>query len=743
LSPEFTIDRKYLSYRVGGGDHAGETGIQLLVGGRVVREARGQNDGQMRPGSWELKEWTGQRGRVRIIDRAKGGWGHVTADQIVLTDRPGVSFEALPGLGTLALGFVAPAEQARGCILVEPAAGDPSGKAIAGLMAIGRDGPFAGEIPFDRPLVGVAGREVVIPAGGQVEIPVMLAWHFPDFRMERGELSVITENGALKRHYAARFETAEAVLRHVAQERERLSAATRLWNKTWYDSSLPHWLLDRSLVTVDCLATATFLGLSNGRWWGWEGVECCPGTCQHVWHYAQGGARLFPEIERSLRERVDFGLAWREDGAIDYRAEHGREVAHDGLAGTIVRLYREHTMAADAGFLRRVWPRARKTLEFLMAEDRDGDGLLEGRQYNTLDAAWFGPMGWISSVYLAALAAGEKLAGVMQDGAMEARCRSRREAGERRIVEELFNGEYFIHRPDPAHPEATATGDGCHIDQVLGQSLAHQAGLGRVVPRAESRKALESLWRYNFSPDVGVYRRAIAGKLPEGRWYAMPGEAGLLMCTWPRGGIERAAGQGNPTFVGYFMECMTGFEYQAAAHMVAEGLVTEGLAIARAIHDRYAPERRNPYNEVECSDHYARAMASFGVYLTVCGYRCDGPAGLYAFAPKVHAESFRGAFLGPEGWGTFEQRIEGNVMTARLEPAFGLVRIRTLELSPPRGVRTIAIETRGQAPRSASVEQAGGVLSIPCGAGAGEGQGSEAILRAGEHLAVRLELEPA
>ena len=64
---------------------------------------------------------------------------------------------------------------------------------------------------------------------------------------------------------------------------------------------------------------------------------------------------------------------------------------------------------------------------------------------------------------------------------------------------------------------------------------------------------------------------------------------------------------------------MTGFEYQAAAHMLWEGLALEGLAVTRAIHDRYAPARRNPYNEIECSDHYGRAMAAYGVFVDFVG----------------------------------------------------------------------------------------------------------------------------
>ena len=109
----------------------------------------------------------------------------------------------------------------------------------------------------------------------------------------------------------------------------------------------------------------------------------------------------------------------------------------------------------------------------------------------------------------------------------------------------------------------------------------------------------------------------------------------------------------------YFNECMNGFEYQVAGHMIWEGMVDEGLAVTRAIHDRYHATRRNPYNEVECGDHYARSMASHGVFLAACGFDVPRPEGHIGFAPRLTPEDFRRAFTAAEGWGTFSQRRNG------------------------------------------------------------------------------------
>jgi hypothetical protein len=227
---------------------------------------------------------------------------------------------------------------------------------------------------------------------------------------------------------------------------------------------------------------------------------------------------------------------------------------------------------------------------------------------------------------------------------------------------------------------------------VFGQSWAFQVGLGRILPEKETLSALRSLWRYNFTPDVGPYRE----QYKPGRWYAMPGEGGLLMCSFPRRDWDyaQAKGKGPDWAAGYFNECMNGFEYQAAGHLIAEGLVMEGLAVTRMVHDRYHPSRRNPWNEVECGDHYARSMASHGVFLAACGYAYDGPRGRLAFAPRLTPEDFRCAFTTAEGWGTFAQQAASGRQMARLTLRWGRLRLAELRLGRLAGGVPAALKVK-------------------------------------------------
>ena len=130
--------------------------------------------------------------------------------------------------------------------------------------------------------------------------------------------------------------------------------------------------------------------------------------------------------------------------------------------------------------------------------------------------------------------------------------------------------------------------------------------------------------------------------------------------------------------------------------MVWEGMVTEGLAVTRAVHDRYHPSRRNPWNEVECGDHYARSMASYGVFLAACGYEYDGPKAALAFAPRLTPENFKAPFTAAEGWGSYSQKTEGASWKAELEVKYGRLR-----------VKTVALALVGKAPSSVKVKAGG------------------------------------
>ncbi|MES2467586.1 MAG: glycoside hydrolase family 32 protein [Verrucomicrobiota bacterium] len=90
LSPEFRIERKYIAFRIGGGDYERHACMNLLVGGKIVKSATGRNSDALYAASWDVSGWTGSQARIEIVDEASGGWGHILVDQVVQTDAPPV-----------------------------------------------------------------------------------------------------------------------------------------------------------------------------------------------------------------------------------------------------------------------------------------------------------------------------------------------------------------------------------------------------------------------------------------------------------------------------------------------------------------------------------------------------------------------------------------------------------------------------------------------------------------------------
>ena len=655
-SPPFTIERKYLMFDIGGGGNVEEVGLALIVGGKAVCRAAGRDANRMHTASFSTAEFMGKEGVIQIYDRATGAWGNIGVGTIIQTDVLPASHTDVPAadMGTMSL------------LLLEAGVGRPAADSDTLFASPAADTARAAS---GEKLVGAITHAVHLAPGESRTVTFLLTWHFPNGR-------IAVDGG--KNYYAKRFADAGAVAEYIVQNHTRLTHDTKLWHQTWYDSTLPHWFLDRTFANTSILATSTAHRLSTGRFWGWEGVGCCEGTCTHVYHYAQAIGRIFPELERYTREHVDFGAALHPDGIIGYRGE-GTGPAVDGQCGRILGAYREHQMSTNGAFLHRIWPSVRRAMEYLIRHDANGDGLLDGPQDNTLDGTWYGKIPWISSLYAAALCACEEMAADVGDAAFSAACRQKFLVSKNAIESQLFDKDYFVQLPEPGHEDSLGSYKGCHIDQVQGQSWAWQLGLGRILDQHKTVTALQSLYKYNFSPDVGPFR----AKNTLGRPYALAGDGGLIMVTNPRG-LPDPFGVHSWQF-GYFNECMSGFEHQAASHMIAEGLVLEGLAVTRAIHDRYHASRRNPFNEIECSDHYARAMASYGSFVTICGFEYHGPHGHLGFSPRISPEHFRAPFTVAEGWGTFSQEVTGKTMEAHVAIKHGSLRLSTLTLSPPPG----------------------------------------------------------
>lgn len=538
--------------------------------------------------------------------------------------------------------------------------------------------------PDGRSNYATLAPRLTLKPGETRDVRFVIAWYFP-IRENYWNREPEVRGRRLRNDYGGRFRDAWDVAMHTVTHLDRLERDTRAFQQSLMASSLPSVALDAISSQMSILRTNTCLLLEGRQFFAFEGSNdesgCCPMNCTHVWNYEQALAHLFPELERSMRV-TDFTVNLNDDGSMAFRtlvpvgrARWKFKPAADGQMGCVLKLYREWQFSGDDEWLRTLWPAARRALEYAWKDwDADRDGVIEGEQHNTYDIEFYGPNTMIGTLYLGALAAAERMARHLGDGAAADTYRQVFESGRSKLDGLLWANGFYVQRvPDPKTLRAEQLdqgaikyqyGDGCLSDQLLGQWFAEVVGLGDLLPADHVREALRSIYRHNFKTsffDVANTQRI----------FAINDEKGLLLCTWPNGN--------RPTlpFV-YSDEVWTGIEYQVAAHLIYEGLVSEGLAITKAVRDRYDGQRRNPWNEVECGNHYARALASWSLLTALSGFRYSAPEATIAFAPRVNAADFKCLFTTATGWGTYRQTLGGQDATAAIELRQGTLRLKAL-----------------------------------------------------------------
>ncbi|MCK4886829.1 MAG: hypothetical protein KAS96_05530 [Planctomycetes bacterium] len=587
-SPEFKLTHRYIQFLIGGGDHKGKTCLNLLVDGKAVITETANNNEHLTWQKWDAKEYRGKNIQIQIVDNETGGWGHINIDQIVMTNKPiadpyKFNFENFDG------------------------------KVINNFE--GRD--FGNWVVLEN-----CDTEICSDESASCAQTYDVPW------------------------YACHFKSTSKIIEYWRENYQTLRDKSKLFADTFYDTTLPPEVVEAVAANLTIIKSPTVRRQADGKLWCWEGCSdgsgCCHGSCTHVWNYAQAIQHLFGDLEQSLRD-TEFNEAQSDIGCQAFRVnlpirdtKRNSGAAADGQLGGIMKVYRQWRTTADGKWLKNIWPKVRQSLDYCIETwDPRHTGLLEEPQHNTYDINYWGPNGHCSSFYLGALKAAIEIGNHFGDDVTL--YEQLLEKGKRRLVAELWNGEYFYHKiqteglnakfnPISASNNGSGYSDlvkqlnnsgpkyqygtGCLSDGVIGFWMAKMCGLGEIIDSEKVATNLKSIYKYNFKKDLSNHGN------PQRPSFALGHEGGLLLCTWPKGGKLLLP------FV-YSNEVWTGIEYQVASHLMLEGMVDEGLEIVRACRDRYDGKIRNPFNEYECGHWYARAMSSYGMIAGLTGVRYD------------------------------------------------------------------------------------------------------------------------
>ncbi|MBA3686228.1 MAG: hypothetical protein H0W72_13455 [Planctomycetes bacterium] len=575
------------------------------------------------------------------------------------------------------------------------------------------------QVKEDAPMGSIAVRTVVPPRGERT-VTFLIGWCFPNRQTWTPPKDAATTGACVPgacapgaacdspswigNHYATVAGDAWNALRRFAAELPELERRTIDFVERFCASDLPEVVKEAALANLSTLRTQTCFRTPDGHFFGWEGCGdtggCCHGSCTHVWNYELATPFVFGELARSMRT-VEFAHMTRADGLMAFRVnlpihraqEYGMAAA-DGQMGCIIKLQREWRLSGDEALLRRLWPGARKSLEYCWIPggwDADQDGVMEGCQHNTMDVEYYGPNPQMGFWYLGALRAAEDMARHLGETEFAERCRALFTRGSAWMDKHLFNGDYYEHEIRPMKREDIAPGliigmggdtldpvlqlgAGCLVDQLVGQVMARVNGLGDLGDAKKLAKAARAVHTHNF-------KRGLADHFNHLRGFALADESALLMASYPRG---RRPKRPFP----YYNEVMTGFEYVAALAMLQLGSVDQGLECIEAIRARYDGLRRSPFDEAECGHHYARAMASWGAVVILSGFQYDAVVGSFTVAAKPRASWF---WSTGDAWGTVRQRKAGRGVAVEIEVAEGELRLARVELD---GFGAIALPQR-------------------------------------------------
>jgi uncharacterized protein (DUF608 family) len=541
-----------------------------------------------------------------------------------------------------------------------------------------------------------------LAAGESRTLALRLAWYAGKTNLRIGTdpagtaPEVIAATSSYSPWYARRFSGIEEVTAHWAGQYDALRRSTERFSKCFYDTNLPEEAIEAVGANLSILKSPTVLRQPDGKLWSWEGSSdssgCCHGSCTHVWNYAQAIPHLFPALERSLRE-TEFGPSQSDAGHQSFRSalpirvlEHDFHAAADGQLGGIMKVHREWRISGDTEWLRQLWPKVRKSLDYCIDTwDPARRGWVEEPHHNTYDIEFWGPDGMCTSFYLGALTAATLMGKAL--GADVSAYQALLDKGVKAAEGELYNGEYFIQKIEwknlrAGNPVETKSmvgeysaearellnregpkyqyGAGCLSDGVLGSWMALVCGVGQVLDPVKVASHVRSVHRYNLRKDLSTHAN------PQRPSYACGAEGGLLLCSWPKGGKL------SLPFV-YSDEVWTGIEYQVAAHLIMMGMVRQGLEIVRICRARYDGKVRNPFNEYECGHWYARAMSSYALLQALSGARYDAVEKVLYLRPKVTGD-FRAFLSTATGYGTVG--VQGG--KPFFEPVSGKIEIKEI-----------------------------------------------------------------
>jgi len=499
----------------------------------------------------------------------------------------------------------------------------------------------------------------------------VFSWYFPNLyggiseRPEEfeGDWTLgIKPTRRLGHFYENQFSSALEVGRYLVDHKASLEERSRRFQDDFYDSSLKPFVLNQVNSQLNTFITSSIYtkkgsfaireGMSPHKPWGPYG------TIDVSLYGSSSIVALFPELQKSLmhaHRRIQ-----SDAGEIHHGLQADVDLELNGTWGVFHRIdlvpnyiqivLRDFFWTGDREYLEAMWPSVKKGIHYILNErDQDGDRMpdMHGIMCSYDNFPMYGLASYIQSQWLAAMASVSRAAGILGDRETGKLAEDILKEGRQLMEEKLWNGSYYMLSND--YQGERGEDPGVLTDQLIGQWLAHQSGLGHLLEEARIQSALQEVMAYSYLEGFG-----------------------LRNCTWPATPELYPIEETN-LWVDQANTCWTGVELGFAALLLHEGMVKEAEAVIHNVDERYRKAGLY-WDHQEFGGHYYRPMSAWGILHGYLGLGIQD--GSYFFHPNLEGDEYKLFFATGRGTAHYVRQAEG----IYIEVCSGTALIRELQI---------------------------------------------------------------
>ena len=456
-------------------------------------------------------------------------------------------------------------------------------------------------------------------------------------------------------YYQNYFKNIREIATYFFENAPELAQKSHSFQDDMYASDIKPLILDQINSHLNTFVTSTTLtkerkflireGLTSSQYWG-------PNATIDVALYGSPMIiALFPELQKSMMRlhknlqtpegEINHGLGFDPD--FNQNGTWGVYERVDLVPNYIQMVLRDYLWTNDKTYLTEMWPSVKSGINYILKHrDKDGDQMpdMNGIMCSYDNFPMYGLASYIQSQWIVALTMASEIAAELGEKSLSKQYKAIAIKGSKLMESKLWNGSYFNLSND-YHGEK-GIDNGCLTDQLIGQWVAHGAGMGYIFDEQKVKTSLQTILNKSFRE-----------------------KKFLRNCSWPAYPdlfpIEK-----SDLWVDQANTPWSGVELAFASFLIYENLVAEGEQIIKAVDDRY--RKANLYfDHQEFGGHYFRPMSAWSIMNAYLGFSVN--RGKLSFNPKINQSTYSVFFVTPDATAFYcktEQSVELKIRTGNL-----------------------------------------------------------------------------